>query len=90
MACSIKSRSYPPCISCGCMDASCCNGGKFKWPEVVGMKGQQAKSKIEKDVSFVTVILLAPGTIRIDNFCCNRVFVYLDDNGKVNQIPIIG
>ena len=64
--------------------------GKFKWPEVVGMKGQQAQSKIEKDVSFVSVILLSPGTIRIDNFCCNRVFVYLDDNGKVNQVPIIG
>uniref|UniRef100_A0A9I9EJC6 Uncharacterized protein n=1 Tax=Cucumis melo TaxID=3656 RepID=A0A9I9EJC6_CUCME len=54
------------------------------------MKGQQAKSKIEKDVSFVSAIFLLPGTIRIENFCCNRVFVYLDDKGKVNQIPTIG
>uniref|UniRef100_A0A9I9EJF5 Uncharacterized protein n=1 Tax=Cucumis melo TaxID=3656 RepID=A0A9I9EJF5_CUCME len=54
------------------------------------MKGQQAKSKIEKYVPFVDVIFLLPGTIRIENFCYNRVFVYLDNNGKDNQILTIG
>lgn len=65
-------------------------GGKYSWPEVVGMTGDQAKSKIEKDVSFVRVSFMLPGMVRIENFCCNRVFVYLDDNRKVIQIPTIG
>lgn len=65
-------------------------GGNFRWPKLVGKKGDYAKSEIEKDVRCVRVVILRQGTVRIENFCCNRVFVYVDDSGHVVDVPTIG
>ncbi|AEE78212.1 putative proteinase inhibitor I13, potato inhibitor I [Arabidopsis thaliana] len=82
---------YPPCWSGSCEDPECCAiGKKYRWPELVGKNGQLAKMTIERENPNVLAIVLRYGEKRIENFCCNRVFVYLGSNGQVADAPMIG
>ncbi|TYK07514.1 proteinase inhibitor-like [Cucumis melo var. makuwa] len=85
---------YPPCVSGTCTDSACCTLGrgqrKFRWPELRGKNGGDAKNQINKDAPFVTVVFIRPGQVALPNFCCNRVNVVLDPSGKVSNIPFIG
>lgn len=63
---------------------------KFRWPELRGKNGADAKNQINKDAPFVTVVFIRPGQVALPNFCCNRVNVVLDPSGKVSNIPFIG
>lgn len=66
------------------------HAGRFRWPELLGKNGQEAKTVIERDAPFVTVVFLRPGTVGLSNFCCNRVNVVVDPSGNVFSIPFIG
>nr|XP_027073348.1 trypsin/subtilisin inhibitor-like [Coffea arabica] len=81
---------YPPCFS-GCSKRECCTprAYKYEWPELKGANGQHAKAVIEKENPYVTVV---PGHSRfiLADFCCNRVFVFLDENDNVIVGPRIG
>ncbi|KAL1220226.1 Proteinase inhibitor [Cardamine amara subsp. amara] len=82
---------YPPCVSGSCTDLECCAGGyKYMWPELVGETGEKAKMTIEKENPNVGVAFLRSGDRRIEDFCCNRVFVYLNSHGTVTRSPKIG
>jgi len=65
-------------------------GHKFRWPELVGKNGQQAKAVIQKDNPLVTVVVLPPGRVGFANFCCNRVYLVLGRNGNVLSAPMVG
>ncbi|KAB2616944.1 proteinase inhibitor [Pyrus ussuriensis x Pyrus communis] len=81
---------YPPCFSF-CSDAECCGHGlKYVWPELIGKLAWEAATIIKKDNPSVTVLVLKPGFVGLHDFCCNRVYVYTDENGKVFLIPRIG
>ncbi|KAI4383535.1 hypothetical protein MLD38_009362 [Melastoma candidum] len=82
---------YPPCESDLCTDRSCCsNGFKYRWPNLVGKSGVLAKRVIEANNPLVTVVVLPFGSVGLTDFCCNRVYVFLDENSNVIATPIIG
>ncbi|KAF7848625.1 hypothetical protein BT93_L1793 [Corymbia citriodora subsp. variegata] len=86
---------YPPCYNVGCASPQCCvdplASSCFEWPELVGQSGEKAKALIEKDNVYVTVILIPVGkAIGFLDFCCNRVYVWIDKKGNVYQTPVVG
>ncbi|KAL0395247.1 UNVERIFIED_CONTAM: Wound-induced proteinase inhibitor 1 [Sesamum latifolium] len=71
------------------MSASICKG-KNSWPELVGVSGEIAVKIIEEENSFVTAIIVPPSqTIIGGPFRCDRVFVFVDDKGTVERMPLI-
>ncbi|KAL3535629.1 hypothetical protein ACH5RR_004090 [Cinchona calisaya] len=79
---------YPPCYNSSCTKPRCC-AFKFEWPELVGRNGEEAKGIIEKETPVVTVVILSPGNYGKCDFCCNRVFVYVDKENQVRDTPTI-
>ncbi|CAI9776886.1 unnamed protein product [Fraxinus pennsylvanica] len=63
--------------------------GKSSWPELLGVPGATAVETIERENPLVTAIIVPPGTSVITDFRCDRVWVYVDDNGNVNRVPRI-
>ena len=60
-----------------------------KWPECVGMQGKEAEAYIKG--KFKGEVQLVPfGHATIANLDFNRVFIYLDQEGKVEDVPQIG
>ncbi|WCJ21663.1 Proteinase inhibitor [Euphorbia peplus] len=70
------------------MDITC--EGKTSWPELVGEKGEVVAKTVERENYFVTAIVLKVGTPVTKDFRCDRVWVWVNDNGDVVEIPRIG
>ncbi|GAB2287214.1 hypothetical protein Dimus_021595 [Dionaea muscipula] len=85
---------YPPCSSGLCTDRQCCTNGhdyKVQWPELLGMNGEAAERIVKSDNPLVTVILMLPGRVGTADFCCNRVWIFIDQNGNVTTpFPMVG
>ncbi|CAJ2628096.1 glu S.griseus protease inhibitor-like [Trifolium pratense] len=66
--------------------------GKDSWPELVGGEGKVAAATIERENPLVNAYIVIDGYDSvIENFCCNRVWVWVDkEHGIVIQTPIIG
>ncbi|KAL0446281.1 UNVERIFIED_CONTAM: Glu S.griseus protease inhibitor [Sesamum latifolium] len=64
--------------------------GKSSWPELLGQPGDVAVATIERENPLVTAIIVPPGTDVTADFRCDRVWVYIDDNGNVVRVPTIG
>ncbi|RHN80084.1 putative proteinase inhibitor I13, potato inhibitor I [Medicago truncatula] len=64
--------------------------GKNEWPEVVGMDGDEAVEKIERENHRVNAIVVPEGSLVPMNFKCTRVWVWVDKEGKVFRVPKIG
>ncbi|KAL3719650.1 hypothetical protein ACJRO7_004603 [Eucalyptus globulus] len=81
---SRSKHPYPPC----CYQSDCCNRS---WPKLVGQNGEKAKAVIEKDSPKVTVVLIsAKDGVGLFDRCCNRVYVWYDENGNVTRPPVVG
>lgn len=84
---------YPPCAFSICTNPACCgNHGQYKieWPNLVGMGAEEAKNIIYRDNPLVTVVLVHINEGITDDFCCNRVWLYIDEKNHVQQVPIVG
>ncbi|KAL7123313.1 hypothetical protein ACP275_01G098700 [Erythranthe tilingii] len=64
--------------------------GKDSWPELIGVPGNVAVATIETENPLVNAIIVPPGNSVITDFRCDRVWVYVDDNGNVKDVPFIG
>lgn len=65
--------------------------GKDSWPELVGVSGEEAAKVIEKENSFVNAIIVPPTQSFIpSDYRCDRVWVFVDDDGIVTRVPLIG
>ena len=64
--------------------------GKSSWPELVGVNATLAATAIAHDRPDVAVEVLPPGAPVIPDFNPARVRVFIDNNGIVNQVPVIG
>ncbi|OMP01109.1 Proteinase inhibitor I13, potato inhibitor I [Corchorus olitorius] len=65
--------------------------GKSSWPELVGVKGEIAEATIEKENPLVDARIVVVGRAVVTaEFRCDRVWVWVDDNGNVARTPIIG
>ncbi|ONH93388.1 hypothetical protein PRUPE_8G229400 [Prunus persica] len=64
--------------------------GKSSWPEIVGEDGEVAAAKIEQEKPDVHAIVIPEGTIITQELRCNRVRVWVDENGVVTTVPRVG
>ncbi|XP_010932900.1 glu S.griseus protease inhibitor-like [Elaeis guineensis] len=64
--------------------------GKSSWPELVGVNGKEAEKIIEKENPAVDAIIVMVGESVVLNFSCERVWVWVDKDGIVAQVPKIG
>ncbi|PWA72408.1 hypothetical protein CTI12_AA270950 [Artemisia annua] len=64
--------------------------GKSCWPELVGAKGEDAAATIERENPLVHAIVLLEGSPITLDFRCDRVWVFVDSCGIVDQTPTIG
>ncbi|OVA09477.1 Proteinase inhibitor I13 [Macleaya cordata] len=90
-----KRIPYPPCSECDCTGSACQgfyppDAKKYEWPELVGVQGEVAKAQIERDNPYVNVFVIRVGSVVVHNICCNRVWVYVDDNHIVVRPPKVG
>mmetsp|Transcript_5804 Transcript_5804/g.9644 ORF Transcript_5804/g.9644 Transcript_5804/m.9644 type:complete len:216 (+) Transcript_5804:61-708(+) len=69
--------------ACGCDKAS--------WPETVGFySGEDAKQLIESETPGVTGIIILSGTPVTDDFDEDRVRIFVDNDGFVDEPPTVG
>ncbi|KAM5553043.1 hypothetical protein ABKV19_025318 [Rosa sericea] len=64
--------------------------GKDSWPELLGAEGTVAKATIESQNSLVEAVIVLEGTIVTGDFRCDRVRVWVDTDGIVTRVPVIG
>ncbi|XP_020222355.1 inhibitor of trypsin and hageman factor-like [Cajanus cajan] len=64
--------------------------GKSSWPELVGVEGTVAEATIERENPLVDAIIVIEGTIVTPDFRCDRVWVWVNKDGIVYQVPTIG
>ncbi|KAI3859384.1 hypothetical protein MKW92_053158 [Papaver armeniacum] len=64
--------------------------GKSSWPELVGYSGRSAAAIIERQNRRVDAIVVPQGSVVILNFSCTRVWVWVNEAGKVYKTPRIG
>lgn len=68
------------------------------WPELLGKKGKEAKYVIGKERPDIDGVIYVPqDAIVTDDYCCNRVRIYVDCNGecdygnaRVIEVPRVG
>ncbi|KAF8044036.1 hypothetical protein BT93_A2119 [Corymbia citriodora subsp. variegata] len=73
-----------------CLPKCCPPATRSNWPELLGQNANSAKATIEKENPLLKVIPLPAGSVRVDFSCCDRVFVSVDENGNVIEVPTIG
>ncbi|TXG72227.1 hypothetical protein EZV62_000806 [Acer yangbiense] len=64
--------------------------GKASWPELVGARGVDAASTIERENPFVSAVIVLEGSVVDGQFLCTRVRVWVNTSGDVVDIPKIG
>ncbi|PWA72980.1 proteinase inhibitor I13 [Artemisia annua] len=64
--------------------------GKKSWPALVGTSGEIAASIIESEHEGVDAFIMEEGSFVSTDIRCDRVRVFIDDNGIVKEVPKIG
>lgn len=82
---------FPPCESL----ETCCQPNEVcmrqEWPELLGVAEKEACLAIEKSNTKVRAVPLLLNEIHTTDFCCNRVWVFVDKHGGVViQAPMVG
>ncbi|XP_031473454.2 glu S.griseus protease inhibitor-like isoform X1 [Nymphaea colorata] len=77
-------------LSGSSMAADFCQG-KQSWPELVGQAGEVAEPVIKGQNPFVKdVIIVRNDTKLIENFRCDRVWIFTNPDGTISRIPTVG
>jgi hypothetical protein len=63
---------------------------KSSWPELVGLSGEAAKTRLEQEMPAMKVQVVPYGSMVTEDYREDRVRIYLDDQGKVVKAPEIG
>jgi hypothetical protein len=77
-------------IVCFNLHITCVHAGKSSWPELLGVDGKCAVETIERENSLVEAIIVPEGSSIIEDFRCDRVWVWVDKDGIVYLVPAIG
>ncbi|KAL1547155.1 hypothetical protein AAHA92_23662 [Salvia divinorum] len=64
--------------------------GKDSWPELVGERGETAAQVIASENPEVEAIIVVEGASVTGDFRCDRVWVWVDANGFVDRVPVLG
>ncbi|KAK1567629.1 hypothetical protein Q3G72_026813 [Acer saccharum] len=65
-------------------------GGKDLWPELVGVRGEEAAATIERENPTVSAEIILDGKIVLGLFLCTRVYVWVNTSGICVKVPMIG
>ncbi|KAK1270833.1 hypothetical protein QJS04_geneDACA005954 [Acorus gramineus] len=65
-------------------------GGKLEWPELVGAKVDVATATIERENPNVKAQPIPCNQYRIQDCCCNRVWLDYSPDGIVCKVPKVG
>ncbi len=65
-------------------------GGKINWPEVVGLTGEEAASKIKTEKPNIKTAILPNGAMVTMDHRMDRVRIYVNSEGKVEVPPRLG
>ncbi|KAK1284032.1 Protease inhibitor HPI [Acorus calamus] len=69
---------------------SCLVWPKIQWPELVGTNVNVAKATIESENPNLTGQPIPCNNYRDQTYCCNRVWIDFNSDGKVCEVPQIG
>ncbi|KAH6762934.1 hypothetical protein C2S52_020367 [Perilla frutescens var. hirtella] len=86
---SNKRIPYPPCAGRPCPY----NTGSYKtaWPELVGHWGADCETRIKNENPFVNVVYVPRNGGTIDTqYCCNRVYLFVDEANNCYFTPTVG
>ncbi|KAK1263835.1 hypothetical protein QJS04_geneDACA009538 [Acorus gramineus] len=64
--------------------------GKTEWPELLGVWGNVAAATIEAENPHVKARIVKKGWAVTHDFRCDRVWVWVDEDGHVFMVPRIG
>ncbi|AES61046.1 putative proteinase inhibitor I13, potato inhibitor I [Medicago truncatula] len=64
--------------------------GKSSWPELVGVEGKVAEATIQRENPLVDAIIVPEGSSVPFDFRCDRVWVWINKDEIVYQVPTIG
>ncbi|KAK1284028.1 hypothetical protein QJS10_CPB21g01445 [Acorus calamus] len=64
--------------------------GKLEWPELVGVKADVATAIIERENPNVKAQSIPCGQYRIQDCCCNRVWLDYSPDGTVCKVLKVG
>ncbi|KAL5542159.1 hypothetical protein UlMin_009869 [Ulmus minor] len=64
--------------------------GKSTWPELLGVQGEVAEETIERENTSVDAVIVLEGSVVTPDIRCDRVRVWVDENGIVTRIPTVG
>ncbi|KAK7356631.1 hypothetical protein VNO80_15906 [Phaseolus coccineus] len=64
--------------------------GKSSWPELVGVEGTVAVATIERENPSVDANTVLKGSMVTTDVRCDRVRVWITEEGIVYQVPTIG
>ncbi|KAI3895287.1 hypothetical protein MKX03_011020 [Papaver bracteatum] len=75
-----------------CIDDGCAESGLKSWPQLLGKPAAVAKYTIERDLPYVTAVIIPIGSEIIFDFCCNRVWLVVNNDPQrtVAQVPRVG
>lgn len=71
----------------------CAYEGKTSWPELLGVQKEEAQATVERENPYVTdVEVVLEGTIVPADLVpvCTRVRIWVDENGTVTRVPVVG
>jgi hypothetical protein len=63
---------------------------KSSWPELVGVEGKVAEATIQRENPLVNAIIVLEGSSVTDDLRNDRVWVWVNKDGIVTQVPTIG
>ncbi|CAD5173925.1 unnamed protein product [Musa acuminata subsp. malaccensis] len=69
---------------------ACLFAGKYSWPELLGVEGEKAATIIESENPTVKARIVEDGKVVIQDFRCDRVWVWVNKHGVVARVPHIG
>ncbi|XP_020598985.1 subtilisin inhibitor CLSI-I-like [Phalaenopsis equestris] len=64
--------------------------GLRSWPEVVGLTAEEAEKRIKEDDPKLRLQVVGPDRCVTADFVTDRVWIFVDSEGKVIRTPTIG
>jgi len=77
-------------FQCAPNTSFCEDVGKNAWPELCGTEGNSAVATIERENPSVNAFTLPEGSVVTLDIRCDRVRVFINDNGFITRVPVIG
>lgn len=77
-------------IEQGIMSATASSSPPNSFPDLNGIPGEEAKSKIEKEYPSLLVQIVPEDSMVTMDYREDRVRIFVDTDGKVARVPILG